>query len=116
MSVTSELPNGWTGTTFGALVSAVSTNEKKLPKGEYLASGRFPVVDQGQQFIGGYSDDEAKVISADLPLLVFGDHTRTFKYLDRPFVPGADGVKVLKPLGVNAKWLYEIAGVVGEGR
>ena len=109
MSVTSELPNGWTETTFGALVSAVSTNEKKLPKGEYLASGRFPVVDQGQQFIGGYSDDEAKVISADLPLLVFGDHTRTFKYLDRPFVPGADGVKVLKPLGVNAKWLYEIA-------
>jgi len=96
-------------TTFGKLVATVSTNNKKVQKREYLESGQFPVVDQGQQFIGGYCDDESKVISEDLPLLVFGDHTRTFKYLDQPFVPGADGVKVLKPLGVNAKWLYHIA-------
>src|SRR5437660_1219080 len=109
MKASSNLPNGWTETTFGAVVLAVSVNDKKLPRGQYLESGRFPVVDQGQQFIGGYSDDEARVISEDLPLLVFGDHTRAFKYLNQPFVPGADGVKVLKPLGVNAKWLYEIA-------
>ncbi|HET8942797.1 MAG TPA: restriction endonuclease subunit S [Rudaea sp.] len=96
-------------TTFGELVSTVSTNNKKVQKREYLECGRFPVVDQGQQFIGGYCNDESKVISEDLPLLVFGDHTRTFKYLDQPFVPGADGVKVLKPLGVSAKWLYHIA-------
>ena len=109
MTVTSGLPHGWTETTFGAVVSTVSTNEKKLPRGQYLESGRFPVVDQGQRFIGGYSDDADRVISQDLPLLVFGDHTRAFKYLDQPFVPGADGVKVLKPLGVDAKWLYLIA-------
>ena len=109
MTATSGLPHGWTETTFGAVVSTVSTNEKKLPRGEYLESGRFPVVDQGQRFIGGYSDDADRVISQDLPLLVFGDHTRAFKYLDQPFVPGADGVKVLKPLGVDAKWLYLIA-------
>jgi DUF1016 N-terminal domain/N-6 DNA Methylase len=84
-------------------------NEKKLPRGEYLESRRFPVVDQGQRLIGGYSDDADRVISQDLPLLVSGDHTRAFKYLDQPFVPGADGVKVLKPLGVDAKWLYLIA-------
>ncbi|MCX6877234.1 MAG: hypothetical protein NTW21_26000 [Verrucomicrobia bacterium] len=104
-----ELPRGWTETTFGAVVAAVSVNDKKLPRGSYLESGRFPVVDQGQQFIGGYSNDESRVISSDLPLLVFGDHTRAFKFLNQPFVPGADGVKVLKPLGVDAKWLYEIA-------
>lgn len=66
-------------------------------------------MDQGQQFIGGYSNDESRVISEDLPVLVFGDHTRAFKYLNQPFVPGADGVKVLKPHGVDAKWLFEIA-------
>jgi type I restriction enzyme S subunit len=109
MSASSTLPAGWTETTFGKVVSAVSVNDKKLPKGEYLVSGRFPVVDQGQQFIGGYSDDTTRVISDDLPVLVFGDHTRAFKYLNQPFVPGADGVKVLKPIGVDAKWLYEIA-------
>jgi type I restriction enzyme, S subunit len=99
----------WSATTFGELVANVSIGAKKVPKGEYLESGRFPVVDQGQQFIGGYSDDPSKVISEDLPLIVFGDHTRAFKYLDQPFVPGADGVKVLKPLGVNPKWLFHAA-------
>jgi type I restriction enzyme S subunit len=109
MNANAVLPDGWTEATFGKVVANVSINEKKLPKGQYSESGRFPVVDQGQQFIGGYSDDEEKVVSEDLPLLVFGDHTRIFKFLDQPFVPGADGVKVLKPLGVNPKWLYQIA-------
>jgi type I restriction enzyme S subunit len=103
------LPQGWQEKTFGDVVLPVSVNEKKLPRGDYLESGKYPVVDQGQRFIGGYSNDERRVISEDLPLLVFGDHTRAFKYLDQPFIPGADGVKVLKPNGVNAKWLYQIA-------
>jgi len=109
MSDSFKLPKGWAETTFGSVVSAVSVNDKKLPRGEYLECGLFPVVDQGQQYIGGYSNDESKVIPEDLPLLVFGDHTRAFKYLNQPFVPGADGIKVLKPIGVNAKWLYHIA-------
>lgn len=112
MSVTFSLPQGWTETTFGEVVSNVSINEKKLPKGQYSESGKFPVVDQGQQFIGGYTDDERKVVSEDLPLLVFGDHTRAFKFLNQPFVPGADGVKVLKPQGVDPKWLFQMAHVL----
>jgi type I restriction enzyme, S subunit len=59
--------------------------------------GRFPVVDQGQAFIAGYSDAEARVIRDDLPLVIFGDHTRCLKYVDFPFILGADGTKVLKP-------------------
>ena len=109
MSPSKSLPDGWIETTFGAVVSPVSVNDKKIPRSEYLESARFPVIDQGQQFIGGYSDDETKVISEDLPLLVFGDHTRAFKYLNQPFIPGADGIKVLKPKGVDPKWLYQIA-------
>ena len=101
--------DGSTETTFGAVVENVSINHKKLPKSHYASSGQFPVVDQGQDFIGGYSDDQSKVVTSDLPLLVFGDHTRVFKYLDRPFIPGADGIKVLKPVGVNPKWLFHAA-------
>src|ERR1043165_9772259 len=61
------------------------------------ASGRFPVVDQGQDFIAGYSDDEHKVIRDNLPLVVFGDHTRSVKYVHFPFIVGADGTKLLVP-------------------
>jgi type I restriction enzyme S subunit len=31
-----------------------------------------------------------------LPVIVFGDHTRAVKFVDFPFVIGADGAKVLK--------------------
>jgi type I restriction enzyme S subunit len=106
---TAELPQGWRETTFGELVRSISINDKKLPAKQYAESGKFPVVDQGQQFIGGYSDDEDRLVSDELPLIVFGDHTRIFKYLDRAFVPGADGIKVLKPIGVDEKWLFHIA-------
>ena len=59
--------------------------------------GRFPVVDQGQQFVAGYCDDKDRVINFDLPLIIFGDHTRCLKYVDFPFILGADGTKVLFP-------------------
>ena len=60
-------------------------------------TGEFPVVDQGQEFIAGYCDDREKLIDFDLPLVIFGDHTRCFKYVDFPFVLGTDGTKVLAP-------------------
>ena len=104
-----ELPDGWYETTFGEVIRNISINEKKLPKIRYSKVGTFPVIDQGKKNVDGYCDDEDRVVSEDLPLIVFGDHTRIFKFLNRPFVPGADGVKVLKALGVIDKWLYYIA-------
>jgi len=71
--------------------------ENQIPSAEIKPEGRFPVVDQGQAFISGYCDEAARVIRNDLPLVVFGDHTRCFKYVDFPFILGADGTKVLKP-------------------
>jgi len=69
----------------------------QIPSSEIKPTGRFPVVDQGQSFISGYSDDERRVINSDLPLIIFGDHTRVVKFVDFPFILGADGTKVLKP-------------------
>jgi len=109
VSASTNLPPGWYETNFGSVVNTVPINDKKLPKSSYSEAGRYPVVDQGQEFIGGYSDDSNRVVSEGLPVLVFGDHTRVFKYLNEPFIPGADGIKVLKPIGVEAKWLYHIA-------
>jgi len=64
---------------------------------EISKTGKFPVVDQGQDFVAGYCNDEEKLIDFDLPLIIFGDHTLCFKYVDFPFVIGADGTKVLSP-------------------
>jgi type I restriction enzyme S subunit len=71
--------------------------QNQIPAKEIAEVGRFPVVDQGQKFVAGYCDEESKVIDFDLPLIIFGDHTRCFKYVDFPFVLGADGTKVLIP-------------------
>ncbi len=71
--------------------------KNQIPAKDIAQVGRFPVVDQGQEFIAGYCDDENKVIDFDLPLIIFGDHTRCFKFVDFPFVLGADGTKVLLP-------------------
>jgi type I restriction enzyme S subunit len=69
----------------------------QIPAKDIAQVGRFPVVDQGQEFVAGYCDEESKVIDFDLPLIIFGDHTRCFKFVDFPFVLGADGTKVLLP-------------------
>jgi len=69
--------------------------QNQIPANDIAEVGRFPVVDQGEEFVAGYCDDESKVIDFDLPLIIFGDHTRCFKYVDFPFVIGADGTKVL---------------------
>lgn len=64
---------------------------------EIMTTGKYPVIDQGQSYIAGYSDTEEKVINNGLPFIIFGDHTRIVKYVDFPFIVGADGTKVLKP-------------------
>jgi type I restriction enzyme S subunit len=86
-----------------SLVKNKVGRQNQIPAKEIAEVGRFPVVDQGQKFVAGYCDDESKVIDFDLPLIIFGDHTRCFKYVDFPFVLGADGTKVLVP----NRYLYD---------
>lgn len=85
---------------FGDLVRSLSTRGHQTDTLRYAPSGRFPVVDQGTALVAGFSDDETKVLAPG-PVVVFGDHTRTVKYVDFPFVVGADGTKILQPLDPN---------------
>ncbi len=81
--------------------------DAKIKQKDYCTSGLFPVIDQGKETIGGYSNDESKVLQCKLPAVVFGDHTRTVKYIEFPFCAGADGIKVLIPIdGVLPKYLF----------
>ena len=72
-------------------------SKKKIPQKEYIKDGDIAVVDQGQDLVGGYTNDRELAFSGKLPVIIFGDHTRCIKYIDFPFAQGADGVKVLKP-------------------
>jgi type I restriction enzyme S subunit len=72
-------------------------NLRKVNSSQYQNVGKYPIIDQGQRVIAGWTDDESGVISEPLPVIVFGDHTRTFKFADFPFVRGADGTQILKP-------------------
>ncbi|MCF3931846.1 hypothetical protein L1787_00275 [Acuticoccus sp. M5D2P5] len=82
---------------FEEVVADVSAGNLKVQRGDYADSGAYPVIDQGADFVGGYSDDAANLVRGDGPWIVFGDHTRAVKYVDFPFCMGADGTKVLKP-------------------
>ncbi len=93
---------------FTDVVRDVSGGNAKLPQSEFQKSGALAVVDQGQDFIAGYTDDlSCQFQSESLPVIVFGDHTRAIKFIDFPFAMGADGVKVLKPTSdCDAKYLF----------
>lgn len=79
------------------LFEQISTTHKKVKTQDCNDYGTYPVVDQGSKLIAGYIDDETKVIKIDLPVCIFGDHTRVVKWIDFDFVPGADGTKILSP-------------------
>ena len=88
----------WASTSVAACLVPVSiAGKSKVQARDYKPTGLFPVIDQGQEQIAGWTDDESAVIDAPLPLVVFGDHTRAFKYLDTPFARGADGTQLLRP-------------------
>ena len=91
------LPSSWTHISYKQAVNVVSTNGKKIKQKEYLSTGTYPVVDQGQNLIGGYTDDDSKVVICKQPVIIFGDHTKIVKFITQDFVPGADGVKILAP-------------------
>lgn len=77
----------------------------KIQSSEYLPSGKYPIIDQGQAQIVGYTNLENGLFT-DVPAIIFGDHTRIVKYVDSPFFLGADGVKVLKSKVGDADYKY----------
>lgn len=88
----------WASTSVAdCLVPVPVAGKSKVQSRDYKPAGRFPVIDQGQEQIAGWTDDASAVIDAPLPLVVFGDHTRAFKFVDAPFARGGDGTQLLRP-------------------
>lgn len=98
----------WTTANFLDVVKDVSGGNVKTPQSEFIKTGKIPVIDQGKDFIAGFTNNQdAQFKSSDLPVVIFGDHTKSIKYVDFPFAMGADGVKVLSVKdGLDSKFFY----------
>lgn len=94
------------------ILEKISGNTTKIQKEEILKIGKYPVITQEQEkLISGYTNNENKI--TDLPLVIFGDHSCTFKYVDFEFIRGADGTQLLKPnKSFNIKYFYNILQIV----
>ena len=118
MSGFDKMPPSWTEVPFDDAVEVISDRGIRIKQKDYLGAGAVPVIDQGDGLIGGYTDDCDARIEAQLPLFVFGDHTRRFKFVSFPFAVGADGVKLFAP---NELWeprflFYQLEAVDLENR
>lgn len=83
---------------YKTLVKKISISpDKKTKQKDYLKKGQLAIVDQGQRIVSGYTNDTSMSVKCDLPVIVFGDHTRAVKYITFPFGAGADGIKILQP-------------------
>jgi type I restriction enzyme M protein len=83
---------------------------KKIKSSDFIPKGKYPIIDQSDSFISGFWNDESDLIRIDTPVIIFGDHSRVFKYIDFDFVAGADGIKILKPNKniIDSKYLFFI--------
>jgi type I restriction enzyme S subunit len=101
------LPNDWCEIPTADTFRQISTNNKKVKTKDCKAFGKYPVIDQGQEDVAGFIDDEDRVIEVLNPLVIFGDHTRIIKWVNHNFVPGADGTKILEAATfVNPRYFY----------
>lgn len=91
---------------FNDIFLVVNDKKKQILASQILKNGKIPVIDQGQSFVAGFSNTSS--YHTNVPVILFGDHTLSLKFIDFPFVVGADGVQILKAKSDNfySKFLY----------
>jgi len=104
-----ELPDDWTTIPFERYICRLRSNGGTLKKKEYKENGTFPIVDQGQLLVAGFTDKTDYLFQGPYPVIVFGDHSKNVKYIDFKFAVGADGVVLLRSKDENklySKYFY----------
>ena len=98
-------PISWQWVRLSSVTYPVGSKINQIQSKDILPTGLYPVVSQSQKLVDGYADEQGKVIY-DLPLVMFGDHTRVVKLIDFPFIIGADGTKFHKSILIDTHYLY----------
>lgn len=94
---------------FSSVLKDNTSKFTKIKKQDYLEKGTYKIIDQGQSFIAGFTNDSNCVNNFNDEVIIFGDHTRIFKFINFPIAIGADGVKVLEVINkykYDLKFLY----------
>jgi len=79
---------------FDKIVKTI-TPPKKIQKINFNKVGKYPIIDQSQNEIAGWTNDKNALVKLNAPVVIFGDHTCTIKYVEKSFAQGADGIKIL---------------------
>lgn len=86
----------WKNVKISNQLEALDFKSIKISKDKYESNGKYPIISQeSNELISGYTNLE-NPINENLPLIIFGDHTCVFKFVDFPFFRGADGTQILK--------------------
>lgn len=89
------MPEGWDNIKVGDLLCKIKKT-KQVPTNSYQETGCIPIIDQGKDYIAGFTDDNECLVEVEKdPYIVFGDHTRILKYINFSFAKGADGTQLI---------------------
>ncbi|HEZ4184168.1 TPA: restriction endonuclease subunit S [Neisseria meningitidis] len=89
-----EIPKGWGSIELQSCLAKIPNTTKILNK-DIKDFGKYPVVDQSQDFICGFTNDEKSILNPQDAHIIFGDHTRIVKLVNFQYVRGADGTQVI---------------------
>jgi type I restriction enzyme M protein len=91
-----KIESKWEQILIANAIENIKGSQTKIEKYNILKEGKYPVLTQEKElFISGYSNENNPV--TDTPILLFGDHSCSLKYIDFDFFRGADGTVLLKP-------------------
>ena len=89
-----KIPKGWKSVELQSCLAKIPNTAKILNK-DIKYFGKYPVIDQSQDFICGFTDDEKSILNPQDAHIIFGDHTRIVKLVNFKYARGADGTQVI---------------------
>ena len=98
----------WNSSLMEDILLPIKGSISKITNEQLLEEGQWPILTQEtDKIISGYTNQDNPI--TDVPLILFGDHSCTLKYVDFPFFRGADGTQLIKTSeekGCLNKYLY----------
>ena len=88
-----EIPQKWNILPISDILDKYPTTKRYETK-EYLQIGKYPIIDQGDAYIVGFTNENDNLLTRH-PAVLFGDHSTKVKFLDFDFARGADGTQIL---------------------
>ena len=107
-----DIPQMWSALSMSNILDKYPTTKRYETK-EYLSSGKYPIIDQGDSYIVGFTNEEDNLLTRH-PAVLFGDHSTKVKFLDFDFARGADGTQILYSCNnaVSQYYLYLVVSTL----